>query len=66
MIAECGICEHKGDWASAPLYICLNCADAIRRLIWIHDREQQAVTAQLAISQPAAATGDKAAAPYRR
>jgi hypothetical protein len=31
MSAECGICEYPGDLASAPLFICLNCADAIRR-----------------------------------
>ena len=62
MNAECGICEYQGDWANAPLFICLICADAIRRLVWIRDREQQAADAALAISQPAAGHRDKAAA----
>jgi hypothetical protein len=42
MKAQCGICEHNGDWDSAPSFICFNCADAIRRLVWIRTREQQA------------------------
>ena len=66
MNAQCGICEYKGELASVPLFICLNCADAIRRLVWIRAREEQAKTAQRAISQPVAAAADKAAAPYRR
>ena len=66
MSAECGICEYKGDWTNAPLFICLNCADAIRRLVRIRSREQQAAESRHAISQAAAAIGDEAAAPYRR
>jgi hypothetical protein len=65
MNAECGICEYRGDLANAPLFICLNCADAIRRLVWICDREQQAAQAPPAISQ-SATTINKTAAPYRR
>jgi hypothetical protein len=66
MNAERGICEYQGDWANAPLFICLTCADAIRRLSWIRDREQQAAETPLAIPHLAATTGDKTAAPYRR
>jgi hypothetical protein len=66
MNTECGICEYKGDLANAPLFICLICADAIRRLVWIRDREQQAAEASIAISQLAATTRDKTAAPSRR
>jgi hypothetical protein len=65
MKAECGICEYGGDLASAPLFLCFNCAAAIRRLVWIRDRELQAAEASLGIAQRAAATSEKAAAPYR-
>lgn len=61
---ECGICEYRGDPASAPRFLCPNCADAIRRLVWIRDREQAEGT-QLAISGRATAFGEKAAAPHR-
>jgi hypothetical protein len=66
MKVQCGICEYSGDLASAPLSLCSDRADAIRRLIWIRDREQQAAEAPLAMSQGAAATSEKAAAPHRR
>jgi hypothetical protein len=67
MKAECGICEYSGDLASSPLFLCFNCADAIRRLVWLRDRERQAAEAPLAISQgAAAASNEKAAAPHRR
>jgi hypothetical protein len=65
MNADCGICEYNGDPANSPSFICLVCADAIRRLIWLRDREQQASEARLAISQAAAMTGEKTAAPSR-
>jgi hypothetical protein len=41
MNTQCGICEHHGDWDSAPSFICFTCADAIRRLVWIRTRELQ-------------------------
>jgi hypothetical protein len=63
MNAECGICEYKGDLHNAPLFLCLNCADAIRRLVWIRDREHQAAETPLAMSHPATTTGAKTAAP---
>jgi hypothetical protein len=65
MKTECGICEYNGDLASAPLFLCFNCADAIRRLVWIRDRERQAAEAPLGSSQRAAATSEKVAAPHR-
>ena len=37
---QCGICEHKGSLAEAPPFLCFNCCDAIRRLVWISEREQ--------------------------
>jgi hypothetical protein len=40
MKAECGICEYKGNLISAPSFVCFNCGDAIKRLVWIRDREQ--------------------------
>jgi hypothetical protein len=51
MKAECGICEYFGDIASAPSFLCLNCAEAIRRLVWIRESERQAADAALAMSQ---------------
>lgn len=45
MLELCGICEYRGDVADAPLFICWNCADAIRRLVRIREREQQAAAA---------------------
>ena len=65
MNAKCGICEYKGDLADAPFFICLDCGDAIRRLVWIRNREQQAATASFAAGAAAAITGGKAAAPSR-
>jgi hypothetical protein len=65
MDAECGICEYTGYPGDAPSFICLICADAIRRLVWLRDREQQAAEARLAISQPAATTRERSAAPSR-
>jgi hypothetical protein len=65
MKAECGICEYNGDLASAPLFLCFNCAEAIRRLLWIRDRELHAAEASLGIAHRAAATPERAAAPYR-
>jgi hypothetical protein len=65
MNADCGICEHKGDPANAPLFICLICADAIRRLVWLREREQQAEEARLATSQTAATTRERTAARSR-
>jgi hypothetical protein len=66
MKGECGICEYSGDLVSAPLFICFDCADAIRRLVWIRDCEQQAAEAQVATSQRATTTVEKAAAPHRK
>jgi hypothetical protein len=66
MEAQCGICEYCGDLASAPLFLCFKCADAIRRLVWIRDRERQAAEAPLGPSCRAAATSEKAAAPHPR
>ena len=40
MKVECGICEYKGGFESAPSFLCFNCGDAIRRLVWIRNREQ--------------------------
>ena len=39
MTAECGICEFKGRLQDAPLFVCFNCGDAIRRLVWIREQE---------------------------
>jgi hypothetical protein len=64
MKTECGICEYNGDMDSAPLFICFNCADAIRRLAWIRDRERQAAGASLGLSARTAATSEKVAAPH--
>jgi hypothetical protein len=40
MTMECGICEHEGDLRDAPPFLCFNCCDAIRRLVWISEHEQ--------------------------
>ena len=40
MTMECGICEHKGNLREAPLFLCFNCCDAIRRLVWINECEK--------------------------
>jgi hypothetical protein len=40
MKGKCGICEYNGDLTSAPAFVCFNCGDAIRRLVWIREREQ--------------------------
>ncbi len=39
MTAQCGICEFHGRLEDAPLFVCFNCGDAIRRLVWIHEQE---------------------------
>jgi hypothetical protein len=65
MRAECGICEYDGNLDSAPLFLCFKCAEAIRRLVWIRDRELQAAEASLGTAHSATATSEKAAAPYR-
>jgi hypothetical protein len=39
MTVECGICEFKGHLKDAPLFVCFNCGDAIRRLVWIHEQK---------------------------
>lgn len=39
MTAECGICEFKGHLKDAPLFVCFNCGDAIRRLVWINEQK---------------------------
>ena len=44
MTMQCGICEHQGSLKEAPLFLCFNCCDAIRRLVWIS--EHQPVQAQ--------------------
>jgi len=36
-VVRCGICEHEGSLAEAPLFLCFNCCDAIRRLVWISE-----------------------------
>jgi hypothetical protein len=40
MTMECGICEHKGNLREAPLSLCFNCCEAIRRLVWINECEK--------------------------
>ncbi len=40
MTMQCGICEHTGDLSEAPPFLCFNCCDAIRRLVWISEHEQ--------------------------
>jgi hypothetical protein len=65
MKAECGICEYNGDLTSAPWFLCFNCAEAIRRLVWIRDRDLQAAEASLLITHRTAATSEKVAAPNR-
>jgi hypothetical protein len=40
MTIHCGICEHKGSLAEAPPFLCFNCCDAIRRLVWISECAQ--------------------------
>ncbi len=40
MTVRCGICEHEGSLAEAPPFLCFNCCDAIRRLVWISEHEQ--------------------------
>jgi hypothetical protein len=47
---ECGICEYEGEFANAPSFLCETCADAIRRLLWIREREQQASETPLSLS----------------
>jgi hypothetical protein len=39
MKTECGICEFKGNLRDAPLFVCFNCGDAIRRLVWIQEQQ---------------------------
>ena len=39
MKVHCGICEHQGSLAEAPPFLCFNCCDAIRRLVWISEHE---------------------------
>ena len=44
MTIECGICEYKGNLRDAPSFICFNCGEAIRRLVWISEQKpEQAV-----------------------
>lgn len=50
MNAVCGICEYRGDIADAPAFLCFHCADAIRRLVWIRERERQTAEVPLAMS----------------
>ncbi len=40
MKVQCGICEHTGNLREAPAFLCFNCCDAIRRLVWINENEQ--------------------------
>ena len=40
MTVQCGICEHTGSLREAPAFLCFNCCDAIRRLVWISENEQ--------------------------
>ena len=39
MTNQCGICEHTGNLRDAPPFLCFNCCDAIRRLVWISQDE---------------------------
>jgi hypothetical protein len=64
MNTQCGICEYHGDWDNAPSFVCFTCADAIRRLVWIRTREQQAAEAPLAVSANRSAAWAKAASLY--
>jgi hypothetical protein len=61
---ECGICEYRGEIASAPLFLCFNCADAIRRLVWIRERECRAAELPLAMSQIQRSAGQQTTANY--
>ncbi len=65
METQCGICEFEGELQDAPLFLCLNCADAIRRLVWIRERERQAAEAPLAKSRGATAGEARTAASNR-
>ena len=40
MTVQCGICEYAGSLVDAPPFLCFNCCDAIRRLVWISEQEQ--------------------------
>jgi len=40
MTIQCGICEHEGNLRDAPAFLCFNCCDAIRRLVWISEHKQ--------------------------
>ncbi len=40
MPIQCGICEHTGNLRDAPPFLCFNCCDAIRRLVWISEDRQ--------------------------
>ena len=65
MKAECGICEYRGEIASAPSFLCFNCADAIRRLVWLRERERQAAEAPLAMTPMEKKAVQKTAATHK-
>ena len=58
MTIECGICEFKGHLRDAPLFVCFNCGDAIRRLVWI---SEQKTDVALSIAEPSSAEAATAA-----
>ena len=49
MTIECGICEFKGHLRDAPLFVCFNCGDAIRRLVWISEQKSDVA---LTVAEP--------------
>lgn len=57
MKAACGICEYNGNLINAPSFLCFNCADAIKRLVWIRDREQESNRFDLRARVDAAGAG---------
>jgi len=58
MTIECGICEFKGHLRDAPLFVCFNCGDAIRRLVWI---SEQKTDVALSVAEPSSAEAATAA-----
>ena len=40
MTIQCGICEFTGNLRDAPPFLCFNCCDAVRRLVWISQDAQ--------------------------